>query len=61
MTLALARTWPGNDYEDNILIACAVEARLDAIVTRDPRGFAGSPVPVLTPAELVTQLGRGGL
>jgi len=26
---------------------------LDAIVTRNPKDFAGSPVPVLTPAELL--------
>src|SRR5437588_12466505 len=26
-----------------IQIACAVEAAVDAIITRDPRGFAGSP------------------
>jgi predicted nucleic acid-binding protein len=58
-TLALARTWLGNDYEDNVQIACAVEARLDAIVTRDPRGFAGSPIPVLTPADLVARLSGG--
>ena len=34
----------------------AVEARLDAIVTRNPRDFAGSPVPVLSPAELMARL-----
>jgi predicted nucleic acid-binding protein len=41
---------------DNVQIACAVESAVDAIVTRDPRGFAGSPLPVLTPAELVAKL-----
>jgi hypothetical protein len=34
-------------------------ADLDAIVTRDPKGFAGSPVPVLSPAELLAQLPKG--
>ncbi len=58
-TLILARTWAGNDYEDNVQIACAVEAAVDAIVTRDPRGFAGSPVPVPTPADLVARLAGG--
>jgi predicted nucleic acid-binding protein len=58
-TLALARTWPGNDYEDNIQIASAVEASLDAIVTRNPRDFSGSPMPVLTPADLLAHLGGG--
>jgi predicted nucleic acid-binding protein len=58
-TLALARTYPGNDFEDNVQIACAVEAALDAIITRDPRGFAGSPIPVLTPADLIARLTSG--
>ncbi len=58
-TLTLARTWPGNDYEDNVQIACAVEAAVDAIITRDPRGFAGSPIPVLTPGDLVARLAGG--
>ena len=39
--------------DDNLQIACAIEAQLDAIVTRDPRGFALSPVAVLIPAELL--------
>jgi predicted nucleic acid-binding protein len=49
----------GNDIEDNLVIACAVIARLDAIVTRDPRGFADSPVPVLSPGELLARLSKG--
>jgi predicted nucleic acid-binding protein len=55
-TLEMATTFPGSDFEDNLQIACAVEAKLDAIVSRDPKGFAGSPVPVLTPAELLAKL-----
>ena len=51
-----ARKRPGNDFEDNVQIACAVLNGLDAIVTRDPSGFAHSPVPVLTPQELLTRL-----
>jgi predicted nucleic acid-binding protein len=54
--VSMATTLPGSDFEDNLLIACAVAANLDAIVTRDPRGFAGSPVAVLSPAELLEQL-----
>ncbi len=49
----------GADFEDNLQIACAVEARLDAIVTRDTKGFAGSPVPALSPAELLARIMRG--
>lgn len=48
-----AATW---DYEDNLQIACAVEAGLDAIISRDPAGFTQSPIPVLTPAALLLQL-----
>jgi predicted nucleic acid-binding protein len=49
----------GNDFEDNLALACARIARLDAIVTRDASGFAGSPIPVLTPAELLVQIPKG--
>ena len=50
-TLEMATTLPGSDFEDNLQIACAVEARLDAIVTRNPKDFAGSPVLILTPCR----------
>lgn len=48
-TLRLAATGPGTDIEDNLQIASAVESGLDAIVTRDPKGFADSAVPVFFP------------
>ena len=47
---------PGRDFEDNVQIACAVLAALDAIVTRDPRGYADSPIGVLSPDDLLRQL-----
>ena len=56
--LELARTLTGSDFEDNLQVACAVLARLDVIVTRDPKGFAGSPVPALSPAELLARIAR---
>jgi predicted nucleic acid-binding protein len=56
--LEIATTLPGSDFEDNLQIACAVEAKLDAIVTRNPKDFAGSPVPVLTPTELLALLAK---
>lgn len=56
--LELAASLPGSDFEDNLQVACAVLARLDAIVTRDPKGFASSPVPALTPAALLDRLAR---
>ncbi len=37
-------------------IECAAADQLDAIVTRNPKDFAGSPVLVLTPAELLARL-----
>jgi predicted nucleic acid-binding protein len=46
----------GSDYEDNVQIACAAAARMDAIVTRDPAGFRQSALPALTPAEVVERL-----
>jgi predicted nucleic acid-binding protein len=48
----------GNDYEDDLQIECALNARLDAIVTRNPKDFADSPVLVLTPAELLARLAK---
>ena len=56
LALELAADWPGADFEDNLQIACAVLSGLDAIVTRDPKGFAGSPVAVLSPAECLGRL-----
>ncbi len=48
---ALAMTGP--DFEDNLQIACAVQQHTDAIVTRDPADFIASPVPVMSPKELL--------
>ena len=39
-----------------LTMAAAERLKLDAIVTRDATGFEDSPVPVLSPAELVQQL-----
>ena len=46
----------GRDLEDNLQITCATAAKLEAIVTRDPAGFAHSPIEVLTPAQLLQRL-----
>jgi predicted nucleic acid-binding protein len=45
------------DFEDAVQIFCAVTQGLDAILTRDKRGFVSSPVPVLSIGELLQQLG----
>lgn len=55
-TLNVARKLSGNDFEDNLQIACAWLAQLDAIVTRDPNGFSSSPLPVYTAAQFRQQL-----
>ena len=54
--LEQAEALPGSDFEDNLQIACANLAGLDAIVTRDKSGFQAAATPVLTPAELLMQL-----
>jgi predicted nucleic acid-binding protein len=40
---------PGSDFEDSVSASAAQLAGCDLIVTRDPRGFRGSRVRVLTP------------
>lgn len=55
-TLEMAARGPGSDFEDNVQVASAVLGRADAIITRDPKGFAGSPVAVLSPAEFLARL-----
>ena len=42
------------DYEDALIIAAAVSAGANAIVTRNPGDFERSPVQVLTPETLLT-------
>ncbi len=54
-TLTAALTLPGQDFEDNVQIACASLARLDAIITRDAAGFQTAPLPALTPTTFVEQ------
>lgn len=45
------------DFEDAVQIFSAVAQSLDAIVTRDRRGFTNSPIQVLSVRELRTQAG----
>ena len=40
---------PCTDFEDAVSAAAAHSAGCDLIVTRDPKGFRGSRVPVLSP------------
>lgn len=49
--LTAAATLPGNDFEDNVQIACSQHTGLDLIVTRDPDDFRDAPMPAVEPAE----------
>jgi predicted nucleic acid-binding protein len=49
---------PGPDFEDAVTVAAAQHAACDFIVTRDPKGFRGSPVRHLTPEALLPLLGQ---
>jgi predicted nucleic acid-binding protein len=45
------------DFEDAVQIFGAVAQGLDAILTRDNKGFLSSPIPVLSIQELFQRLG----
>ena len=45
------------EFEDAVQIFGAVAQGLDAILTRDNKGFLSSPIPVLSIQELLQQLG----
>ncbi len=47
------------DFEDAVCAAAAEAAGCDLIVTRDPRGFRGSPVPVVDAATALSLLKEG--
>jgi len=48
-----------SDFEDAVTAAAARLAGCNYIVTRDPRGFRGSPVRSLTPEALTPLMSRG--
>jgi predicted nucleic acid-binding protein len=47
---------PSSDFEDSVTAAAARLAGCDYIVTRDPKGFRGSPVRSLTPEAVLPLL-----
>ena len=57
-TLREALDHEGSDFEDAVTAAAARLAECDAIVTRDPKGFRGAALPVLTPEAAALLLGR---
>jgi predicted nucleic acid-binding protein len=46
----------GKDFEDDIQSVCASASAVDAIVTRDARGFGTAGVSILTPDQLAARL-----
>ncbi|MGZ3582957.1 MAG: PIN domain-containing protein [Ktedonobacterales bacterium] len=54
--LLRARALPGNDFEDNVVMACAEAERLDFIITRNTDDFQHSPVKAIEPLTLVKHL-----
>ena len=44
------------DFEDSIQLACATLDQLDAIVTRDPKDFSDSNLPIYSPTELLNRI-----
>ncbi len=51
-----ATTELGHDYEDNVLIRCAVASGMDLIVTRNVSDFLHSPVTALVPGDLLSRI-----
>jgi predicted nucleic acid-binding protein len=47
-----------SDLEDGVTAAAARAAGCECIVTRDPKGFRGSPVRCLTPEAIIPLLGE---
>jgi predicted nuclease of predicted toxin-antitoxin system len=41
----------GQDFEDNIVIACAERENVDAIITRNHKDFHHSSISVYTPSD----------
>ena len=48
--LAVALKHNSGDLEDAMQIASALAVQAETIVTRDPRGFTKSPIPLVNPA-----------
>ena len=59
-TFVRARSLSFTDFEDAALASAAEAAGCTQIVTRNVADFARSPVPALTPEELLAMLRRGG-
>ena len=51
--LRSALSLPISDMEDALQAWCAIKAKADALITRDPDGFVKVDIPVISPAEFV--------
>ena len=58
--LLQARSLPGNDFEDNAQIACAANAGLDVIISRNQSDFRHSPLLVIEPLQIAEYIARRG-
>ena len=47
-----------SDYEDTLQMICAERIKADHIVTRNVKDFSCSGVPAVTPAELISLIGK---
>jgi predicted nucleic acid-binding protein len=56
--LELAHTSSGDDFEDNVLIACAQIYGIDVIATRDMSGFSSAPIPAQLPQDILSSLSK---
>ena len=45
-----------DDYEDALASICAKKVKADFIVTRNPKHFTASPVPAISPEEMLGKL-----
>lgn len=56
--LERAEAMSGDDFEDNLQIACAAIADLDVIVTRNKDDFETASTLALSPSEFIAQLSQ---
>lgn len=55
--LTIAHASAMSDFEDAVQVTAAHLAGLDMIVSRNDADYAGAPIPVITPAAFLKQLG----
>lgn len=53
-----AFAYNSSDYEDALQIASAIAGYADYIITLDAKGFRQSPIPVVSPKEMLSALNK---